>query len=156
MMCSCRARPRRKHANSSATKSAILLSTDHGRSQTRIALTSKPGAINKKVKRITRRSKRVRRDGVATRFSASLTAGREPIFFHPPVQGAAAQAKRFGGLADIALKALQRFADQNTFDRLQTQFLQILHLHPLDSDTEVGGLQLVGAAHEHGALHSVL
>src|SRR5262249_43826950 len=104
-----------RQANSSVTKSAILLSVDHGRRKSRMVVTSRPGKIRSSVKAMTRRSNRVRLDATAVRFSVSLTAGREPIFFHPPVQRSAAQAQRFGRLAHIALKALQRFADQNTF-----------------------------------------
>src|ERR1700691_548822 len=88
----------------------------------RSALLSAPGTARSTEKRATRRSKGARRGFRNLRLHDSLTSGLEPILFHPPVQGAAAQAKRFRRLTHVALKALQRFANQNSLNRFKTQF----------------------------------
>jgi len=69
-------------------------------------LTRSAGAASNMEKRMTRRSNGARRIFRKFRLDVLLMPGLEPILFHPPVQGAAAQAKRFGCLAHIALKAL--------------------------------------------------
>lgn len=77
-------------------------------------LTSSAGATINQERRVTLRSKGARFGFRNLCLDESLTPGLEPILFHPPVQGAAAQAQRFRCLAHIALKALQRFANQNS------------------------------------------
>ena len=91
-----------------------------------------------------RRSKGARRFRF---FEICLGPGLEPIFFHPPVQGAATQAQRLCGLTHVALKALQRFANQDTFYGLKTLFFQILGPGALRGNAKVGRLNLVGSAH---------
>ena len=69
-------------------------------------------------------------------------SGLEPILFHPAIQGAAAQAQRLRRLAHVALKALQRLADQNALHRLDAEFFQVLGLRP-QVQSQVGRLDLV-------------
>src|SRR5260370_3866818 len=106
-------------------------------------LTRRAGATSKMEKRVTRRSKGARCDFLWLGLGESLALGLEPILFHPPVQRAAAQAECFRRLTHVALKALQCFANQNTFYGLQTQFFQILRLRALRAQPEVGGVALV-------------
>jgi hypothetical protein len=93
----------RNDASSWAPISSSFDWSDQVWSQMRTALATKQGMTNRTAYRVTRRSKGARcfflRETVAQ-------AGLEPILFHPPIQGAAAQAERFRGLADVALKAL--------------------------------------------------
>src|SRR5215475_7090292 len=120
-----------RQANNSTPSKISFDSSDQGCIQIRMPLTTIPGATNRTVYRVTRRSNGARGFLFRLRVEETLTGGLEPIFFHPAVQGATAQAERFGRLAHIALKALQRFADQDTFNRLQTQFFKILGLPSL-------------------------
>src|SRR5262249_34099938 len=136
-MFSCRARPIRKQANNSVARSAIFDSVVHGSNQITTPVTSRPGAASSRVKRMTRRSKRVRRVFFRRRCAFSFTPGREPIFFHPPVQCATAEAQRLRNLADIALEALERFANQNTFHGFQTQFFEVLRGRALTPEAQI-------------------
>src|SRR5262249_3518098 len=124
-------------------------------SQITTPVTSRPGAASSRVKRMTRRSKRVRRIFFRRRCAFSFTTGREPIFFHPPVQCATAEAQRLRNLADIALEALERLADQNTSHGFQTQFFEVLRGRSLTAEAQIGGLQQIGAAHQYSALNRV-
>src|SRR5579864_2629015 len=124
-MWSLSAAPSNKQANISAPSNIALDSTVHGCSQMRMPLTRSPGATRSNENQATRCSKGARFLGRVCIW-IGLGRGLEPIFFHPPVQSAAAQAQSFRGLAHVALKALQRFANQNTFYGLQTQFFQVL------------------------------
>ena len=90
------------------------------------------------------------------RFGSWVATGLEPIFFHSPVQGATAQAESFCRLAHVTLKALQRFANKNTFYRLQTQFLEVLCLRALNSKAKISRMNLAGASHEDSPLQRVL
>src|SRR4029077_5199015 len=117
-------------------------------------LTRIPGATNRIENRVTRRSKGARSFRLF-RTVELRTRGLEPIFFHPPVEGTAAQAECFCRLAHVSLKALQSFADQDTFNRLQTQFLQILGLPARRNQSEICRLDLFRTAHQDGALHRV-
>ncbi len=119
-------------------------------------LIRKPGTTSKTENRMMRFSKDWRRG--LRRFSlVELLAPRlEPILFHAPVQGAAAQAESFGRLAYIALKALQRFANQNSLNRLQAQFLEVLRCSTLGGQSKIGGLDLLAAAHQDGPFKGVL
>src|SRR5207245_3715949 len=101
-------------------------------------VTRRPGRASSSEKRMIRRSNGARVDLRGILREPSCAVGLEPILFHPPVEGAAAQAKRFGCLAHVALKALQRFANQNAFNRLEAQFFQVLRGCALTSQTEVG------------------
>src|SRR5438128_4294536 len=114
-------------------------------------LTSRAGDTRATHSRITRRSKGARCGFRFLFLEASLMAGLEPMLFHPAVQRAAAQAERLRRLADVALKALQRFANQDTFNRLQTQFFEVLPLPTLRTQSQVRGLNQLGAAHEYGS-----
>src|SRR5438309_3098437 len=100
-------------------------------------LTRIPGATNRIENRVTRRSKGARSFRVF-RTVELRTRGLEAIFFHPPVKGTAAQAECFCRLAHVSLKALRSFADQDTVNRLQTQFLQILGWPAWRNRCEVG------------------
>src|SRR5437016_13995933 len=91
-------------------------------------LTRRAGATKRNDNRVTRRSKGARWRFRLVAVEGLLTFGLEPILFHTPIQSAAAQAQSFCRLAHVALKALQRLADQDTFNRLQTQFFEILRL----------------------------
>ena len=110
-------------------------------------LIRKPGTTSKTENRMMRFSKDWRRG--LRRFSlVELLAPRlEPILFHAPVQGAAAQAESFGRLAYIALKALQRFANQNSLNRLQAQFLEVLRCSTLGGQSKIGGLGTCSLRH---------
>src|SRR5258708_16717429 len=107
-MWSWRAIPISKHASSSAPSNDNFDSTAHGCNHTRTLLTRKPGATSSIEKRVTRRSKGARSVFLRWRARESPALELKPILFHPPVQGAAAQAQRFGCLAHVALKALER------------------------------------------------
>src|SRR6266496_2118198 len=118
-------------------------------------LTISPGATNRIDNRVTRRSK-----GARCRFRLLVVEGLlmpwlEPILFHPPIQSAAAQTESLCRLADVALKALQRLADQDTFNRFQTQFFEVLPLSTLRTEPKISWLDLFCAAHEHCPLHGV-
>src|SRR6202041_877144 len=80
----------------------------------------------------------------------------EAIFLHPAVQSATAQSQSFRGMAHIALRALQRLADQNGFHRFQAEFFEVLALPAGQVEAQVGALDLRAAAHEDGALQRVL
>ncbi len=55
------------------------------------------------------------------------------------------------------MEALQSFANQNAFDLFDAELFQILTLGPLlHVEAEVRHLNLIGVAHEHGALQRVL
>ena len=105
--------------------------------------------------RITRRSNGGRCGFRLLRAVDLKTSGLEPILFHPPIQGAATQAKCFGCLADVALKALQCLADQHTFNRLEAQLFEVLRLRSLRTQSEISGLYLFRSAHQHCALHGM-
>src|SRR5258708_31662017 len=118
-------------------------------------LTRRAGATNRIDNRVTRRSKGARWRFRLAAVEGLLTLGLEPILFHPPIQSAAAQAQSFCRLAHVALKALQRLADQDTFNRLHTQFFEALRLSTVRTEPEISWLDLFGAAHEHCPLHGV-
>jgi len=117
----------RRQASNSAPRRISLDWTDHGCIQIRSPLISNPGVTSRTEKRVTRRSKGARLFRFL-RVTTLVTPGLEPIFFHPPIESAAAQPQCICGLADIALKPLQRLADQNTFNGFQTQFFEVLGL----------------------------
>jgi acetylornithine deacetylase/succinyl-diaminopimelate desuccinylase-like protein len=50
-----------------------------------------------------------------------------------------AQAEGFRSLADISLKTLESFPDQQRFYVLETQLLKILRLRALEIEAQVGG-----------------
>src|SRR5262245_24197484 len=116
---------------------------------------SNPGATKKIENRVTRRSNGARCGFLLLRVVELMRPGLEPILFHPPIERATAETERFCCLAHVTLKALQRLAYQDTFDRLQTQFFETLCLRFLRTQSEIPGLDLVSPAHEHCALHGV-
>src|SRR5689334_3273770 len=111
-------------ASNSAPMSINLDWSDQGCVQIRIPLMSNPGVTRRTEKRVTRRSNGARLFGFL-RIAEPVTLGLEPILFHPPIQSAAAQAQSICRLAHVSLKALQRLADQDTFNCFQTQFFQV-------------------------------
>src|SRR5438309_11280455 len=135
-----------KPRRTSATSKSNFDSRAQGCSPITIPLIRRPGATSNATKRMTRRSKGAR-CGFRLPLDNSLDLGLEPIFFHPPVQGTAAQAEHFRCLTHITLKALQRLANKNTFHGLQTQFLKVLCLRTLNSEAKISWLNLIGAAH---------
>ena len=50
--------------------------------------------------------------------------GSDAIFFHPPVEGAAAEAEGFCRLAHVAVAAGERFADEDTLDGFEGHFFE--------------------------------
>src|SRR6266566_6221392 len=118
-------------------------------------LTKMAGATNRIDNRVTRRSKGARCRFRLVAVEGLLTFGLEPILFHPPIQSPTAQAESFCRLAHVALKALQRFADQDTFNRLQTQFFEILRLPSLRTYPKISRLDLFCATHQDSPLHRV-
>src|SRR5437899_5866149 len=118
-------------------------------------LTRRAGATNRIDNRVTRRSKGARCRFRLVAVEGLLTFGLEPILFHPPIEGAAAQAQSFCRLADVALEAMQRRADHDTFNRLQTQFFEVVRLSTLRTEPEITWLDLFGSAHKHCPLHGV-
>src|SRR5579863_4325185 len=143
-----------KHANNSTPSKASRKNKVQGNSQRRMPLTRRPGAAKRATKRATRRSKGER--GFRKFWlDESFISGLEPILFHPPVERAAAEAKRIRCLTDIALKTLQRFTNQNRLHRFQTQFLEILCLGARSTQSQIGGLDLPGAAHQYRALEGM-
>src|SRR6478672_1940110 len=93
----------------------------------KMPLKTRPGATRSIMNRVTRRSNGAR-CFLFLRGAGLMTRGLEPILFHPPIEGATAQAESFCCLAYISLKALQRLADQDTFNRFETQFFKTLCL----------------------------
>src|SRR6266404_443581 len=118
-------------------------------------LITSPGTTSSNDNRMTLRSNGARLVLRKLRFGEWVETGLEPIFFHPPVQGATAQAQRFRRLTHVALKALQRFANKDTFNGLQTQFLKVQCLRTLNSQSKVGWLNLIGAAHQDSPFQRV-
>src|SRR6266481_797407 len=118
-------------------------------------LTTRLGPTRRIENRITRRSNGARCGFRLLRAVELKTPGLEPILFHPPIQGAATQAKSFGRLADVALKALQCLADQHTFNRFEAQFFEVLRLRSLRTQSEISDLYLFRSTHQHCALHGV-
>src|SRR5271170_721125 len=110
-MWSSRAAPMNRQKINWAASNVHFSANGHGCSQTKVPLISSPGATSNAVKRVTRRAKGDRCGFFESCLEELLAPGLEPILFHPPVQGTAAQAQRFRRLAHIALKALQRFAN---------------------------------------------
>src|SRR5260370_20770246 len=111
-------------------------------------LIKRPGTARSRDKRMTLRSKGARLVLRGLRFGKWVATGLEPIFFHPPEQGAAAQAGHFRRLTHITLKALQRLSNKNTFHGLQTQFLKILCSRTLNSDANITVPNFLVAAHQ--------
>jgi Domain of unknown function (DUF4188) len=83
---------------------------------------SSPGVTSKIENQMTRRSNETLCDLRFLPVAELMTRGLETIFFHPPVQRAAAQTQSLCRLAHVTLKALQRLADQDTFNCFETQF----------------------------------
>ena len=115
--------PISKQASDSAPIKSSFDSRDHGCNQTRMPLTTRPGATSNAESRATRRSNGARCDFRKLILDELFARGLEPILFHPPVKRAAAQAERLGCLTHIALIALKGLANQNTFNPFKTQFL---------------------------------
>src|SRR6266852_5819874 len=123
---------------SSARSNANLDSMAQSCSQIKTPLVTNPGIASHNDERIIRRSKGARRDFLRLDFSESR--GLEPILFHSAIQGAAAQTECFGGLADVALEALQGLPDQDRLHRFEAQFLEVMRLWPLQTQAQIGGL----------------
>jgi hypothetical protein len=94
--------------------------------------------------------------GGGLRLPGWVPCGLEPIFLHPAVERAAAEAEGFGGLAHVSLGALQCLADENRFHGFEAELFEILALRTKHVEAEVGALNLAAAAHQDGALESVL
>ena len=84
-----------------------------------------------------------------------LPCGLEAILLHPAVESATAQSQSFRGMANIPLRALQRFADQNGLHRFQAEFFQVLTLSAGEIEAQVGSLNLIAAAHEDSTFECV-
>src|SRR5437762_6030488 len=85
-----------------------------------------------------------------------LACGLKAMLLHAPVQRAAAQSEGFGGLANVSLKALQSFANEDRFHSLEAEFFQIGRLRTLHIQSQVCSLDLLAPTHEHGALYRVI
>src|SRR5579863_2114208 len=75
--------------------------------------------------------------------------GSDAMFFDPPVEGAARQAERLGGLADAAAVAGEGLLDQQLFDLLERQILDALRSGSGGGGVEaqVGSAQLLARRH---------
>src|SRR3954452_11240020 len=104
-----------------------------------------------------KRSRRGRRRDRATRLSV-VSCGSEPMLLEPPVEGAAREAQRLGGLADVAV-AGERLLDQHPLDLLQRQILQLARGsrgRRRRLQAQVLRPHEVAAPHEHAALDGVV
>src|ERR1017187_10261048 len=80
----------------------------------------------------------------------------ESIPLHPAVKSAAAQPQGLSRLTDVAVEALQRFANQDALDFFDAEFFQVLSLRALHIQTKVRNLNLAAVAHQDRTFQGVL
>ena len=85
-----------------------------------------------------------------------MTMRLDAIFFHPPVEGPAAESEGFCRLAHVAVAAREGFADEDTLHRLEGHLFEGLGGDARGGEAEVGDFDDVFAGHEDGALDGVV
>src|SRR6266487_2687247 len=77
------------------------------------------------------------------------TRDSQSILFQPPIKGASAQAKRFGGLLRVAVTTRECPLDQIPLDLVQAHDLEARRRIALGAQTEVRSLCRVALRHQH-------
>src|SRR5271156_6290772 len=85
-----------------------------------------------------------------------LVGPSKAIFFHPPVECAAAEAQRLRRLTHIAVAASQRLADEDTLNRLQAHLLEAGGRYPRRTQAKIGQGNPRGGRHQNRALDGVV
>src|SRR6185437_9742772 len=80
----------------------------------------------------------------------------QSVTLEAPIEGAAAQAERLGGLADVTVEAGHRFLDQEAFDVLEAHVLEPTAAVLARAKAEVSLLHQWPLRHQHRALDRVI
>src|SRR6516162_1222389 len=76
----------------------------------------------------------------------------DPVFLQPPVEGAARQAERAGGFADVSPKSRHSFLDQYAFYLLEAHLFEVAGGLRLAAQAELGRPDRRAGGEKHGAL----
>src|SRR5204862_7802196 len=80
----------------------------------------------------------------------------EPVPLQPPIQGAAAEAQRLGGLTDVAVEPRHRLLDQEALDFLQAHVFDARGRLAIDAQSELAQADGRALGHQHAALAGVI
>src|ERR1017187_2070524 len=113
---------------------------------------AEPGSPASSASRTTRPSW-LSRAGLSLAF---ITGPQQAISLQPPVERAAAQAERVGGMADVAAESRQRLLDEQRLDIFEAHVFQSRRTLAPGAQPEVDGAHHLTLRHQHGPLHGVI
>src|ERR1039457_1315811 len=107
---------------------------------------AEPGSPASSASRTTRPSW-LSRAGLSLAF---ITGPQQAISLYPPVDRAAAQADRAGGMTDLAAQSPQRLLDEQRLDLFEAHVLQPRRPLAPRAHTKVDGTHHLTLRHQHG------
>src|SRR6185436_2232217 len=94
--------------------------------------------------------------GRRRRRFVTVGSASEPVTFEAPVERAAREPERAGGVADVAVVTLERALDEHALHLVERELLERRGPGIGGTQAEIAGVQLRVARQQHRALHRVL
>src|SRR5262252_7901701 len=109
-------------------------------------------AVNLEVTAVLRRRASCRWLPLVVGSSSERGARSDAVFLQPSIEGAARQAERSGGFADVSAKSRHGLLDENPFHLLEAHLFEVAAGFWLAAQAELGRPDRRAGGEKHGAL----